>query len=206
MSILLTYVFIGAAVAATLYAFNRSDFKHKMLHNAYLANHRKEYYRLLSSGFVHADYMHLLLNMWALFLFGKMVEEYFDYFFGYRAGLMFCALYLGGIIVANLPDFFRYKNIPAFNSLGASGGVSSIIFCAVLLQPTMELYIFPIPFALKAYIFAAIYVAYSIFMEKKQLNNVNHMAHLWGAIWGVAFLLITQPSVWNSFLEQIKNQ
>lgn len=199
-----TILLIIVTVAASIYAWRDTTLRNKWIHNPYLANRNKEYHRLITSGFIHADYLHLFFNMYAMYLFGGMVEQYFDFFFGPKAILAFLGLYLLGIIVANLPDFVKYKNNYGFNSLGASGGVSAIVFCSVILNPMMELMIFPIPVAMPAYIFAIIYVAYSVYMEKRQMNNVNHMAHLWGGLWGVVFILVTEPSTLGRFIEQIR--
>ncbi|WP_341226740.1 rhomboid family intramembrane serine protease [uncultured Arcticibacterium sp.] len=198
-----TVILIIITVLASIYAWRDSTLKNKWIHNPYSANKYKEYYRLLTSGFIHADYMHLFFNMYAFYLFGGVVEQYFEYFFGGKAILAFLGLYLVGIVVANLPDFVKYKDSFGFNSLGASGGVSAIVFCSVVLNPLMELIIFPIPIPMPGYIFALVYVAYSIFMEKRQMDNVNHMAHLWGAIWGVLFIGLTEPATLPRFIEQI---
>ncbi|MFT5884887.1 MAG: membrane associated rhomboid family serine protease [Arcticibacterium sp.] len=198
-----TVIIIIATVLASIQAWRDSSLRDKWIHNAYSANKNKEYYRLLTSGFIHADYMHLFFNMYAFYLFGDYVEQYFSYLFGGKAILAFLALYLIGIVVANLPDFIKHKDNRGFNSLGASGGVSSVVFCCVILNPLMGLMIFPIPIELPGYLFALIYVAYSVFMEKKQMNNVNHMAHLWGALWGVVFIAVAQPKAIASFFDQI---
>lgn len=199
----ITLILIIATVAASLYAWQNPTIKSKWIHNPYLAHKNKEYFRLITSGFIHADYMHLFFNMYALYLFGGVVEQYFGYVFGGNAIIAFLGLYLLGIVVANLPDFIKYKDQFHFNSLGASGGVSAVVFCSVVINPLMELIIFPIPIPMPGYIFALVYVAYSIFMEKRQMNNVNHMAHLWGALWGVLFIFITEPSSIGSFIDQI---
>ncbi|KPM48649.1 rhomboid family intramembrane serine protease [Jiulongibacter sediminis] len=199
-----TILLVIATVIASVYAWRDTSLRNKWIHNPYLANRNKEYHRLLTSGFIHADYLHLFFNMYAFYLFGGVVEQYFSVFFGAKAILAFLGLYILGIIVANLPDFVKYKDHAGFNSLGASGGVSAVVFCSVILNPMMELMIFPIPVAMPGYIFAVIYVAYSIFMEKRQMNNVNHMAHLWGGLWGVVFILTTEPSTLRRFIEQIE--
>ncbi|MFT6879155.1 MAG: membrane associated rhomboid family serine protease [Algoriphagus sp.] len=199
----ITVIIIIATVLASIQAWRDTSLRNKWIHNAYSANKNKEYFRLLTSGFIHADYMHLFFNMYALYLFGDYVEQYFSYLFGAKAILAFLALYIIGIVVANLPDFVKHKDNMGFNSLGASGGVSSVVFCSVILNPLMGLMIFPIPIELPGYLFALIYVAYSIFMEKKQMNNVNHMAHLWGALWGVVFIAVAQPKSIANFFDQI---
>ncbi len=200
----ITVVLIVITVIASLAAWRDPSLQKKWIHNAYSANKYKEYYRLLTSGFIHADYLHLFFNMYAFYLFGGVVEAWFGYFFGGKAILAFLGLYIVGIIVANIPDFIKQKDNISFNSLGASGGVSSVVFCAVILQPLMKLTIFPIPIPMPGYIFALVYVAYSIYMEKRQMDNVNHLAHLWGAIWGIAFIFVAQPESLTNFVEQIR--
>ena len=203
MDLSVTVLLIIANVLISLAAWKDRSLRDKLIHNPYRANKNKEYHRLITSGFIHADYMHLLFNMYALYLFGGVVEEYFAYFFGAKSTIAFLGLYLVGIVVANLPDFIKQKDNIAFNSLGASGGVSAVVFCSVILNPLMELIIFPIPLPMPGYIFAVVYVAYSIYMEKRQMDNVNHMAHLWGAIWGVLFIFMTESSTISRFYEQI---
>lgn len=199
----LSIIIILITVVISLMAFRDKGLMNKLIHNPYSVNNRKEYYRILTCGFIHADYMHLLLNMYAFYLFGGAVESYFEYLFGGNAKLYFIMLYILGIIVSNIPDVIKYKNMAFYNSLGASGGVSSIVFASIILSPMTKLMMFPIPIPMPAYIFALIYVAYSVYMDRRQGDNVNHMAHLWGGLWGVVFMLVVYPDSIKGFFNQI---
>jgi membrane associated rhomboid family serine protease len=103
-----TVILIIVTVLASIYAWRDSSIRNKWIHNAYSANKYKEYYRLITSGFIHADYMHLFFNMYAFYLFGGVVEQYFAYFFGGKAFFAFLGLYVVGIVIANLPDFIKW--------------------------------------------------------------------------------------------------
>ena len=199
----LTVILIAGIVILSIMGFRDDNFTFKLIHNPYQVKRRNEYYRLLSSGFIHGDYMHLFLNMYALYLFGGAVESYFQYYFGASANIYFLALFLLGIVVANVPDFLSKKDNPNYNSLGASGGVSSIVFASIILSPLTKLMMFPIPIPMPAYIFALIYVVYSVIMDRRNKDNVNHMAHLWGGLWGIVFMLLAYPRSIQGFYEQI---
>lgn len=201
----ITIIIIGITVAMSLYAFNNAAFKYGMLNNPYNINRNKEYYRLLTSGFIHADYFHLFVNMWVFYMFGSNMEATFKYSFGNNAPLYFIGLYIVGIIVANIPNLIRHKNNPTYNSLGASGGVASVVFASIILMPLSKLMIFPIPISFPAWVFAFVYVAYSIYMDRRQMDNVDHFAHLWGAVWGVAFIAFIYPGSIGLFFQQIVN-
>ena len=198
----LTYIFIGITVAISLYAWNNANIMNKWIMNPYSVQKYQEYYRFLTSGFLHADYGHLFFNMFSLYFFGRNVEYYFSALFGEQmGGILFAVLYLGGIIVANYPDFAKHKDDSFYNALGASGGVSAVVFSAILFSPTTGIYVYFI--AMPAFVYAILYTAYSFYMSKKNTDNIGHSAHLAGAAFGIIFTLILKPDLFSSCIAQI---
>lgn len=156
--------------------------------------------RMVTHGFIHADGMHLLFNMFTLFSFGRAVEPYFSH----RVGVIgFVLFYLAGIVIAIIPTFLKHRNDPRYSSLGASGAVSAVVFSFVLMSPWSILYIFFIP--VPAIIFAVAYVAYSVWADGQNRGNVNHSAHLVGGIYGMLATIAVQPSIVSSFFRMLMN-
>lgn len=160
------------------------------------AINRGQYYRLLTSGFIHADYNHLIFNMLTLFFFGKFVESAMDSIIG-KFG--FLALYLGGIIISDIPSYLKNKNNSHYASLGASGGVSSVVFSFILFAPWAWFAFPPVP----AIVYGIGYLVYCIYMGKKGGDNINHDAHLWGALYGIVFTIINEPKIISYFINQL---
>ena len=160
---------------------------------------RKEYDRLIGHGFIHADGMHLAVNMITLYSFGGAMEP----FFVERIGMPgFLAFYLSAIVIAILPTYLRHRRDARYRSLGASGAVSAVLFSSVLLDPwslILLFFIVPIP----AVLFAVLYVGYSMWMDRRGGDNINHSAHLWGAVYGLAFALLVEPRLWGNFLARL---
>ncbi|WP_240098849.1 rhomboid family intramembrane serine protease [Thermomonas flagellata] len=161
---------------------------------------RRQYERLLTYGFVHADWMHLLFNMVTLWSFGTAVERVFAPALGPLGFLLF---YLSAIVVAILPTYLAHRRDPGYRSLGASGGVSAVLFAFILFDPWSRLIIFPIPVPIPAVLFALAYVGYSIWMDRRGSGNVNHSAHLWGAAYGVLFTVLLEPRVLAHFARSV---
>ena len=157
-----------------------------------------QYDRLLTYGLIHADGTHLLFNMITLYFFGRAIEKLYTYYLGM---LGFALFYAGGLLVSVLPSYFQHKDDPNYRSLGASGAVSAVLFAFILLQPwtTIYVYVLPVP----AIIYAALYVGWSIYADRKRSDNINHSAHLWGAAYGVAFTAVMEPRVLGLFLNQL---
>lgn len=198
MTFSLTLVIVLVTVVVSFWAFNDSTLWQKLVLHPYQMKDPKEYYRLLSSGFIHADMQHLLFNMITLYFIGEFVEQYFVVL-GHPN--WFLALYLIGIIVASLPSFIKNRKNPYYSSLGASGGTSAIMFALVYIAPWAKIYIFFIP--VWSILFAILFIVYSIYMSKKGNDYINHDAHLWGAVFGFVFCWLTDPSHGLSFLAQI---
>ena len=164
------------------------------------AMQRGQYDRFITHGFIHADGMHLLFNMFTLFFFGSIIESFYRQYF-YELG--FILFYLGGLIFAILPSYLKHKNDVRWASLGASGAVSAVLFAYILFQPWNLIFVFFIP--VPAIIFAVLYVAYSIWSGKRGNSNINHSAHLWGAAYGVIMTIILEPKLIPHFLSQLLN-
>jgi membrane associated rhomboid family serine protease len=160
---------------------------------------QRQYDRLLAHGFIHANGIHLVVNMVTLYSFGGAMEA----FFAERIGMIgYLAFYLSAIVIAILPTYLRHRHDSRYRSLGASGAVSAVLFSSVLLDPWSGILLFfivPLP----AIVFAVLYVAYSMWMDKKEGDNINHSAHLWGAVYGLVFALAIEPRLGPYFLERL---
>lgn len=154
--------------------------------------------RFATHGFVHADGMHLFFNMFTLYPFGQVMERFFTQRVGWIGFLLF---YLAAIVIAILPTFFKQRRNPNYSSLGASGAVSAVVFAYVLLAPWSTLLIFFIP--VPAIIFAGLYVAYSVWADKRGRGNVNHSAHLFGGIFGILATILIEPQVLPHFFNAL---
>ncbi len=196
-----TLIIIVFTALSSLSAFNNQRISDQMILWPRRMKDNGEYYRLLTSGFIHADWMHLIFNMLALYFFGRFVESAFEYV-GIPAGY-FMILYFVGIVVASLPSLIKHKDNPSYRSLGASGGVSAVLFSFVYFAPweTILIWFIPVP----GIVAAVGYVIYSAYMAKKGGGYVNHDAHLWGAIFGFLFTLAFAPDHGANFLRQLMN-
>lgn len=176
----------------------------KWILNPYRAYHNKEYYRFITSGFIHAGWGHLVFNLFTLYFFGRNVEYTFTGLLGPVSGrIAFWIFFITAVIVADFPSFFKYKNFPNYNSLGASGGVSAFVFSSIVFYPLQPIYILFIPIGIPGFILGALYLIYSYYQGKQLGDNINHDAHLFGALYGVAFTIILFPESIQMFLEQI---
>lgn len=149
------------------------------------------WYELITSGFLHANFGHLFVNMFTLYFFGQIME--------YRLGpIYFLALYLTAMIVAGIPSVIKYKDNPDYATLGASGAVSGVLFAYIYLYPLRSIYLLFIPIPIPAFVFGILYLAYSMYESKQERGKINHEAHIAGALWGIVYLLVL-PSVLSFF-------
>ncbi len=202
MEIKITYIIIGITVLVSYLAFSNASLKAKLQFNAAEIVHKKDYYRLVSHAFVHANWSHLGVNMLVLFFFGRVVESYFGIFFGNRATAYYLLLYLGGILFSNLWALIKHQNNYYYNAVGASGAVSAVLFCFIFFDPWEKLYLmFMIP--IPGILFAVGYLFYSYYQSKNKTDNVAHDAHFLGALFGVIMPVILNPDLFERFIDKL---
>lgn len=194
----LTLIIIIITVLISIAAFNNEELYSRLILWPRRMDNPAEYYRLLTSGFIHADWPHLFFNMFTLYFFGKAVEAAF---FILGQPYLFVVLYLAGIVVASLPSFIKNKNNVYYRSLGASGGVAAVLFAFVYFAPWQTIYIWFIP--VPGILAGAGYLIYSAIMSRRGGSNINHSAHFWGAIFGFFFTLLVSPDHGMMFLTQL---
>lgn len=151
-----------------------------------------QWYRFFTCGLLHADWEHLLFNMLSLYLFGATVETYFknELLFGQMGQSYYLLLYVLALLFSLIPTFFKHRNDYQYRSLGASGAVSAVVFAGILFNPTAKLGFFFIPPIIPGYIFGPLYLLFSTWLERKGKDNINHSAHIWGALFGLGFTLL----------------
>ncbi len=193
---------MAVTVGVSLLALQRPSLLNSLMMSPYKISRKQEYWRFISSGFIHADFMHLFFNLFSFYFFGNQLEYIFGIIFPGFGGEMFIIFYLIAILAADLPTYFKQRNNPYFNSLGASGAVSAVIFAGIMFFPTEKIYLFGFV-GIPGFIYAGLFTWYSIAMDRRGRDYVNHSAHLYGGLFGVLFITLTRPSTWVEFFSQI---
>jgi len=199
---IITYTLIGITVLVSVMAFNKPAMLMDYMMNPYKVQNRKQYYRFITSGFLHQDYGHLFLNMFSFYFFGRNMEYVFQAIFGPVGNLYFIALYILAIIVSDIPSYFKHKNNPGYNSLGASGAVAAVIFASIIFRPLDDIWLFGV-IGIPGFILGTAYLIYSYYQGRKANDNINHDAHLYGALFGAIFCIVMYPPSLGNFIEQL---
>ncbi len=201
---MITILIIIATVAASFYAWNNEDVYRRWMFNPYMVARKKQYDRLIMSGFIHSDQTHLFINMLSFYFFGRNLEAFLDYLYGTSGTLYYLGFYLLALVVSDAPTFLKHRKDHWYNSLGASGAVAAVIFACVIIRPVDNIYFFfilPVP----AIIFGILYLVYSYVSAQKQAGGINHDAHFYGALFGMGLIILIEPRLISSFFEQLSN-
>lgn len=200
MHLSVTLIIIIITCLVSISVFNKPVEVNKLVFWPALIKEKNQYYRFITSGFIHADWMHLGFNMLTLYFFGRYVESAFQQLFGHGIYILF---YLLAMIAADIQTFLQYRDDYHYRSLGASGAVSAVLFASILFDPWSKIYIFIIPIGIPAFVFGAIYIGYCVYMSKRGQDNINHTAHLWGALFGILFTIVMKPEIVPYFIQQL---
>lgn len=203
----MTIIIIIITALISYRAFTDTELRGKLIFSPRAIKQRGEYYRFLTHGFIHADFRHLLFNMWALWIFGETAEAIFSQFlFGPTFGkLAYLLFYCAALVAASIPDYIRHQDNAYYASLGASGGVAAMLWPYVMWAP-WSWFIFP---PLPAILLGVGYILYSHYADKQGQGNIGHNAHLWGAIFGlvayVVLCLALEPGLMADFIAKLLN-
>ncbi|WP_454830466.1 rhomboid family intramembrane serine protease [Pseudoxanthomonas wuyuanensis] len=195
----ITLLLIAITCVVSLIAFKNAALAGRLILWPPAIDRHKQYDRLVTYGFLHADFFHLLFNMVTLFFFGGFIEGQMTAITGSR--FTYVAFYLAALVVSVLPTYLKHQKDPNYSCLGASGAVSAVLFAFILINPWARILVFVIP--MPAIVFAVLYIGYSIWMDRRGGDNVNHGAHLAGAAFGILFMVAMEPRVIGHFLQQL---
>ncbi len=201
----MTIIIIVITSLISIICFTNRNLFEKLQFNPYRVYHHKEYYRLISHILVHADWMHLIVNMFVLYQFGQA----FEYFLLKHIDILhfppaayYITMYISAAIISSLTTLKKYHNILYYNAVGASGAVSTVLFACIFFDPWMKLGVFlviPMP----GIIFGVLYLWYSQYMSKRSRDNINHDAHFLGALYGLSFPILLDPGLFYEFVHQL---
>ncbi|MEM7081632.1 MAG: rhomboid family intramembrane serine protease [Pseudomonadota bacterium] len=196
----ITNVIVIGTCIISFALMNNQEGKAALIFHPVTIRQNNQWYRFLTSGLIHGDVWHLLINMFVLWSFGNAVERlYYPYFLGENSGLLFLILYFGGVIVASVPSYLRHANDARYAALGASGGVSAVVFAIILFAPWDNLYLYGV-IAIPQILAGGAYLYYSWYQDKNGHDNIGHMAHFTGAIWGFAFTVLMNTQLFGRFV------
>ena len=196
----ITLIIIAITALVSIAAFSNAELMDKLIFYPKRMDSPAEYYRFITAGLIHADWIHLFFNMYVLYIFGRNVEYVYTEFIG--KPFLFGVMYVLALIASSLPSFAKHRNNYYYRALGASGAVAAVLFSFVYYAPWSMLYLFgiiPIP----AILGAVAYLIYSAYSAKKGNDNVGHDAHFYGAVFGFVFTLIFDPTHGQVFIQQL---
>ncbi len=192
-------------VLISIFTWKRADLFEKMLFHAPSVIYRKEWYRMITYGFLHTNWGHLFVNMFVLWMFGRNVETTYVYLFGLKGHFLYFFLYLSAIVISTLYDLKKRRNDYSYRAVGASGAVSSVLFACIFLYPTQGIsFIFLPMIKIPAIVFGVFYLIYSSYMSKQNVDNIGHDAHFWGGVYGFLFTIPFQWKLVLNFFYQIQ--
>lgn len=200
----MTIIIIIISVIVSIIAIFNQELSQKLRFNPYAIKHYRQWYRFFTYGLIHADWIHLLINMFVLYSFGRAVESYFSIVFPEKSTFYYLILYIGGVIISVAPAYNKNKDNIYYNAVGASGAVSAVVFSSIIFYPTGGIRFFFIPFSIPSVVFGILYLIYSAYMAKRSTDNIGHDAHFWGAIFGIIYTIALKPRLALLFFEQIK--
>jgi membrane associated rhomboid family serine protease len=201
----LTLIIIIITVFVSWRAFENPGLFEKLLNNPYQIKHRKQYYRIFSHALIHADWIHLSLNMFVFWSFGQWVEVYFVKDHGLLGEVYFLILYALGAAFATLPSLRKHGDNYGYNSVGASGAVSAVMILAMFISPLSKiLFLMAIP--MPAYMGILVFFAFEHFMNRSGKTNIAHDAHIWGALFGILFIMVYDIDTYKNFFSIVRNQ
>ncbi|HEV8084787.1 MAG: rhomboid family intramembrane serine protease [Chitinophagaceae bacterium] len=206
----ITLIIIVTTAIVSIIGFGNQQVIDNLIFYPPAVTEKKQYYRFITCGFIHADTAHLAFNMISFYFFSQpLVEPKFIEFFGDYGRAMLLIMYVMALVVCLLPTYFKNKNNQTYRSLGASGAVSAVVFAGLMISPLSLIGFFIIPPVIPGFIFGPLYLICSAYMEKRGGGNINHSAHIWGAIFGVVFIIIATKlysnyDIWSHFIDDVK--
>jgi len=187
-------------IASSLWAFYNDTLYANMILHPYSVSRRQRVYTVITSGMIHNDYMHLFFNMLSYSFFAFDLEKVLGHW-------QFGVLYVLSLILSDLPTVYKHRNDDWYHSLGASGAVSAVIFSAILYNPVTPMGLMIIPqLQLPSVVFGVLYLIYCNYASKRAQDNVNHDAHMFGALSGLLITIALDPHVVHSFITQISEK
>jgi len=200
---MITYIIIAITCLVSVAAFNNRELFGKLKFNPYSIKSNNEWYRFFTYGFIHADWIHLLVNMMVLYSFGRIVEAELVQYFHEKTSYYYVLLYVSSLMISVVASYQKQKDNIYYNAVGASGAVSAVLFSSILLYPKGSIMFIFLPIPIPSPIFGILYLIYSAVMAKKAKDNIGHDAHFWGAVFGITYTLLAKPLIAKNFAEQI---
>jgi membrane associated rhomboid family serine protease len=207
-----TIIIVIITCIVSFIAFSNQRVIDELIFNPSAVYHRNEWYRFFTCGLIHADMMHLAFNMFSFYVFGRLVEDAFTspVIFGAKGSILYALMYIAALPACLIPTYTQNKENYLYRSLGASGAVSAVIFAGILLQPTMSVSLIIIPIPIPGFIFGPLYLIITAYLNRRGGSHINHSAHFWGALFGIAFLIVAALSLTRfnpltNFVEQVQS-
>jgi len=206
---IITLVIVAATCVLSFVSFSNQKLTEELIFYPPAISDRNQWYRFFTCGFIHADIPHLFFNMYSFYMFGDNIENMFEQLFGSKGKIIYLLLYVSSLFICLVPTYINHRHDYLYRSLGASGAVSAIVFAFIFLDPTAGIGLIFIPIHAPAFLFGIIYLVISAILAQRGQSHINHSAHLWGALYGIVFLIITTHflsdyNVIDSFVIQVR--